>query len=67
MAWPYYLETVTVCDVLESGACIEGILDWIEENSGVISGAVDDDKNEYILAAACADGYGYGDGDGDGE
>ena len=73
MPWPDYLETVTVVDVLESGACYDGVLGWIKENGNIISGPTDTySANEYILTAARGngdgngDGYGYGDGDGNG-
>ena len=74
MNWPHYSERVTVCDVLESGACLDGVVEWIKEHDGLIAGAtVEHCRNEHIARATCADGYGYGyrngygDGDGDGD
>lgn len=69
--WPNYQSRVTVIDVLESGACIEGVKKWIVANRGVIAGETAKQSNENILSAANADGngngYGYGNGDGYGD
>jgi hypothetical protein len=68
MNWPYYRDTVTVIDVLESGACVDGIRDWLAVIP-IISGPTGlHVHNQYIANAANADGYGdgYGYGDGDG-
>jgi hypothetical protein len=67
MAWPFYRETVTVVDVIETGACIDGVKEWLEKNQRQIAGPTEKYRsNGYIVKASHADGYGYGDGDGDG-
>ena len=63
--WPTYLPVVTVVDVLDTGACYDGVVSWIENNGLVIAGPTERQTNEYILKAA--NGYGYGDGYGDGD
>jgi hypothetical protein len=51
--------------VLESGACYDGVIEWVEENGGSISVKASEHlENDYIQAAAI-NGYGYGNGDGD--
>ena len=64
MSWHQPLAVVTVVDVLESGACYSGVVEWILDNGRVISGPADKYNNEHILRAARLDGYGYGYGDG---
>ena len=76
MSWPHYKPIVTVADVLESGACYDGVCEWVKSHGGIISGRASEHSHENILKAAWADGYGdgygygsgsgYGDGDGDG-
>jgi hypothetical protein len=73
-AWPHYKPVTTVVDVLETGACYEGVRDYAYLRKR-ISGATEKHlKVERVSSAAHADGYGsgygygygYGDGDGDG-
>jgi len=67
-------DTVTVVDILESGACIRGVLTYVERNGMLIAGpAVDTrDSGDRIARAAnlagsgSGDGYGSGSGDGSG-
>jgi len=67
-AWPHYRERVTVCDLLDSGACYSGVRDWIEEHRGLIAGDTEKfRRNEYIARSAHADGYGDGSGYGSGD
>ena len=72
-----YQERVTVIDVLDTGACFDGVVEWIAAHGGLIAGPTADHVgNEYIARAANATGdatgdgygygYGYGYGDGDG-
>lgn len=62
-----YRPLVTVADVLDACACIEGVVEWVEAHGGRISGPPSDyPGNEDIQHAARADGYGYGYGYGDG-
>jgi hypothetical protein len=66
MSWPHYKEIVTVIDVLESGACIDGVCDWLNKLpliSGVTKLHI---GNEHIANAANADGDGDGSGSGSG-
>ena len=68
MSWPHYKPTVTIIDVLESGACVDGVREWLDKLP-LISGVTQlHIGNEHIVNAANADGYGseYGYGDGDG-
>ena len=73
--WPQLKSTVSVCDVAESGACFDGILEWVASHGGKISGnPADHPREDWIQRAGNADGYGdgsgygygYGDGYGDG-
>jgi hypothetical protein len=64
--WCDYRPVVTVVDVLEDGACVDGVIEWVEENGGVIAGAAADHDNEHIEQASRADGYGSGSGSGSG-
>ena len=67
MAWPHFTPVVTVCDVLESGACLDGVVDWVKRHKGLIAGKPEDfPRQPEIQRAACANGDGYGDGNGDG-
>ena len=75
-----YKPRVTVVDVLDAGACIEGVKSFIQANGGVIVAETAKflRKSEWIAKAANAglagngygdgygNGYGYGDGYGDG-
>jgi len=72
-AWPAYKPVVTVVDVLEAGACIDGVYEYIASNGGDISAHTDKHaENGWILSASNGngdgdgDGNGYGDGNGDG-
>ena len=73
MSWPHYRETVTVVDVLEAGACWEGVRDHLKDRPEIAGPTAQHAGNEHILLGAHADGdgsgygsgYGYGDGDGD--
>jgi hypothetical protein len=66
--WPHYRERITVVDVLDSGACMEGVQDWLIRNRRQIAGPTEDHVgNEYIAAASHSNGDGNGDGDGDGD
>ena len=82
MSWPFYRETVTVMDVMETGACFSGITEWILANKKVIAGPTQDHLHLEKVAQATfssgsgsgygygygyGDGYGDGDGDGDGD
>ena len=68
MTWPHYQERVTVCDVLDNGACIDGVLQWVDEHK-VIADIPSRYPEPEIVRAACADGNGngYGDGNGSGD
>ena len=70
-----YRPTVTVVDVLDAGACISGVMDFIDEHTGgVIAGDTakllrtsDASGIDWITRASNGDGYGYGYGYGDGD
>ena len=66
--WPHYRETVTVVDVLEEGACFDGVAKWLYANDRAIAGPAQDHarKSEHIRKAANSDGSGYGSGYSDG-
>jgi hypothetical protein len=68
MSWPFYLPIITVCDVLDSGACHAGVVEFVEANGMQINGlTVNYLNNEYIVLASCANGDGYGCGYGCGD
>ena len=64
--WPHYKDRVTVADVLESGACLSGVIGFVEKHRGVIAGETRKfPNNEFIQQAAnalslTAVGYGVG-------
>ena len=75
-----YRPTVTVVDVLDAGACIDGVKRFLLDAGGRIAGATDqlmkafDEEGRGWVAKASnadgdgyGDGYGYGDGDGYGD
>ena len=63
--WPHYKDRVTVADVLESGACLSGVIGFVEKK-GIIAGETRKfPNNEFIQQAAnalslTAVGYGVG-------
>ena len=62
-----YRETVTVVDVLDTGACIDGVMTFVEKIGGAIIGRARDFlTNVWIQSAANNRGDGYGDGYGSG-
>ena len=61
-----YRPTVTVADVLDVGACLDGVKNFITKHDGQIVVRAEDHPSESWIQKA-ADGYGYGDGDGDGD
>ena len=65
------LDRVTVIDVLDTGACFDGVRDWINRNGGLIAGDPSKFTDvEWIQKAAnrngSGNGYGNGYGDGNG-
>ena len=58
---------VTVSDVLDIGACIDGVKDFIERNGMRITCDPADFPSEDWIQKAANNGYGYGYGDGDGD
>jgi hypothetical protein len=61
--WCEFKPVVTVVDVLESGACIDGVKEYVAANGGVIAGPIAGrQRNEWIAKAS----HCYGDGSGDG-
>ncbi len=57
---------ITVIDVLEGGACYEGVVAAVNDSGGRIAGDASDIVAAGGATYAALDGYGYGDGDGDG-
>jgi len=59
---------VTVCDVLDAGACIDGVLEFVRRHLLIACTAdqfpreswIQDVANRY--GSGSGDGYGYGDG-----
>ena len=72
MRWWEPLDVVTVVDVLDTDACLDGVVRWVAKNQGRIAGNPVSRKNAWIAQAArlsgtgSGDGYGYGDGSGSG-
>ena len=63
--FPPYRPVVTVIDVLETKACIQGVLVYLLKHP-LISGEVNKESNPHILKASNGDGYGDGYGNGNG-
>jgi len=63
--WWTYKPIVTVFDVLEAGACHEGVVKFLRKRPEISRAS--NSKNEHIFKAGNCDGYGYGDGDGYGD
>ena len=62
-----YRPIVTVCDVLDIGACLGGVKEFIKAHGGMIATPADLFPNStHIQRAANGNGYGDGYGDGDG-
>jgi hypothetical protein len=66
-----YKPTLTVVDVIESGACMNGVCEWVEAHGGRIAGKTRTHwKRPELIKASNADaygsGYGYGSGSGSG-
>jgi hypothetical protein len=56
----------TVCDVLNGGACLDGVTDWIKNNGLVIVGELPNESLQFVGNSGDGngyDGYGYGYGD----
>jgi hypothetical protein len=74
MAWCDYKPVITVTDLLDSGACPEGVLEAIDKHRIISAPTADHASNSYVASAASVNGYGsgygsssgYGDGYGDG-
>ena len=76
VTWFDFLERITAVDLLDAGACVDGVKEAVEKNSALAMNTSDAVQiSEWALKAAHADGYGYGygygdgygDGDGDGD
>ncbi len=62
------MSRVTVIDVLETGACIDGVLKFVADHAGRIEcDSAEFPHEAHIQEAAGIDGYGDGDGDGYGD
>ena len=68
MRWWEPLDVVTVVDVLDTGACLDGVVDWVARHHGRIAGNPVAHQNTWIAKAArlsgSGSGYGYGYGSG---
>ena len=65
--WWTYKTALTVIDVLDSGACLDGVCKWVEAHGGRIAGRTKSYwKQRELSKAANGDGSGYGSGYGDG-
>lgn len=62
-----YRPVITVCDVLDEGACLDGVLEYVNEHEGKIASQVDLSQG-WMVRAALSDGYGccYGHENGEG-
>ena len=67
--WCDYKPTITVADLLDSGACYDGILKAIQGRGAISASTEAVVSNPYAAKAANASGsgYGYGSGSGDGD
>ena len=66
MTWMIYKPVVTVVDVLDTGACIDGVKEFVSKVGAIVGKASDYLCEAWIQSAANSSGYGYGDGYGDG-
>ena len=53
--WPHLRETVTVADVLDDGACVDGVAEWVAARGGKIAGRNADEVARIIAAHTRAD------------
>ena len=60
------MSRVTVIDVLETGACIDGVLKFVDHAGRIECDSAEFPHEAHIQEAAGIDGYGKGYGDGDG-
>jgi len=67
---------ITAIDVIDAGACADGVWSFVAENLKSINPAmavnallklVGSENRNYVLAASNGDGYGYGYGNGNGD
>ena len=62
MNWPHYKPTITVVDLLESGACYDGVTSAVLKHKAVAAPTEKHANDEHVAKAANASGYGSGDG-----
>jgi len=69
VTWFDFLERITAVDLLDAGACVDGVKESVEKNSALAMNTSDAVQiSEWASKAAHADGYGdgYGHGYGNG-
>ena len=73
--WPPQLTNLTAGDVIEGGACVNGVMLWVGRNADLspsepvavlLKRAASDSARVKRAAGIRGNGYGYGDGYGDG-
>ena len=57
-----YKPVVTVVDVLDVGACLDGVKSFILKHGGIIAAKSEDHLREEWVQRAANNGYGYGNG-----
>ena len=67
-AWWVYRPRFTAADLLESGACLQGVAEAVQRAGRLEAETTKHADNEHVCRAAHVDGSGsgYGDGYGDG-
>ncbi len=68
MSWPDYKPVFSAFDLLEAGACFDGVTDAVKARGMLVAPTASHALNEWVAKATHSngygDGYGYGDGDG---
>ena len=65
MTWHTYKPVFTVADLIESGACVDGVIAAVKQHKGRIAAATKYHiTNPYVTKTTAANGYGDGSGSG---
>ena len=67
MSWSHYKPTISAADLLQAGACLEGVCVAVIKHKTLVIDtptalALAGEDIQYVELASGSDGYGYGDG-----